>query len=178
MAANTIRRSTLLVAGTATAGALALTSAPAAFSASTASATSAASADATALRSARSGATTAATDVITCKARVHLPHYSHHAHAKDKHRVNVTADVKCDKRVASLKIKVRLLKNGKPYKTTGWKSNTGKNKISHNAARRCIKKQKYQGQAWVQVVFPPGYRPPTAATTVKSKVVTIRKCTR
>ncbi|MDL4775229.1 hypothetical protein [Actinomadura xylanilytica] len=171
MATKTIRRGSLLAAGAAVAGALALGAAP------VASAAPAAPTDGgTTLTATRSGVNAAAAAVITCKVRIHDPHYSHHAHAKDKHRVNVTADTKCTKKVASLRIKMRLYKNGKPYKTTGWKSNTGKNTISHSAARRCVKKQRYQGRAWVRVVFPPGYKPPTGSSTVTSKAVTIYKC--
>ncbi|GLW65872.1 hypothetical protein Arub01_41160 [Actinomadura rubrobrunea] len=170
MAATLIRRGTALAATGAVAGALLFASATPA----------AAGGDDAVLTATRGGVspTAAAADVIRCTLRVHQPHYSHHAHAADKHRVNVTADVKCTKRVARLRIKVRLYKNGQPYKTTGWKSNSGKNWISYNAARRCVKRQRYQGQAWAQVVFPPGYRPPAAAGTVKSRVVTINRCTR
>ncbi|TMR06370.1 hypothetical protein ETD83_04940 [Actinomadura soli] len=123
-------------------------------------------------------ATAAARPAIKCLLRVHLPHYSHHSDAQDKHRVNVTADVKCNRKVAALKIKVRLYKNGRVYKTTGWRSNVAKSKIAHNAARRCVKNQKYQGEAWAVVKFPPGYRPPVLNGHVKSRVVVIRKCKR
>ncbi|WP_019630802.1 hypothetical protein [Actinomadura atramentaria] len=115
-------------------------------------------------------------DVITCKITAHNPHYSHHAHAADKHRVNVTADVKCSKKVASIRLKVVLYKNGQKYKESGWKTATGKNRVSQNAARRCVKKQTYRAQALATVAFPPGYRPPTASGTAWSASVRINAC--
>jgi hypothetical protein len=122
------------------------------------------------------GASAAA--VIRCQIRTFNPHYSHHAHAQTKHRVNVTAKIQCTSRVAGLQIKVRLLKNGRAYKTTGWKRNAGKAYISFNAARRCVKNQRYQGEAWGIVAFPPRYVPPVARIYDKSPVVIIRRCAR
>jgi hypothetical protein len=115
-------------------------------------------------------------DVIHCELKVANPHYSHHAAAKDKDRVNVVATLKCDRSVSGMKIKVRLYKKGVKYKESGWKANNYKNSISVNAARRCVAKQKYQGQAWAYVWAPAGYQPPMAYMTIKSKVVYISKC--
>ncbi|MFI0484825.1 hypothetical protein [Actinomadura sp. 9N215] len=169
MSPRLVRRAALLASGLATAGAVTLTGLPAA---------SAAPAPGAASQLSAGTATAAARPSIRCLLRVHLPHYSHHSDAQDRHRVNVTADVKCNRKVAALKIKVRLYKNGRIYKTSGWRSNRGKAKIAHNAARRCVKNQKYQGEAWATVTFPPGYKPPVLNGHVKSKVVLIRKCKR
>ncbi|WP_018654990.1 hypothetical protein [Actinomadura flavalba] len=132
--------------------------------------------DLTARPTAKPKAGAAQADVITCKITAHNPHYSHHAHAADKHRVNVTADVKCTKKVGSLKIKVILYKNGKKYKESGWKTATGKNRVSTNAARRCVKKQTYQAKALATVVFPPRYTPPSGSGYDWSTKVRINAC--
>lgn len=128
------------------------------------------------------GATTVRTvdarsgDVITCKITTHLPHYSHHAHADNRHRVNVTADIKCSKSVAQLALRVVLYKNGKLYKQSGAKANAGRNKVSQNAARRCIKRQKYTGYSVGVVTFPPGYTPHTKQVKHTSATVRINAC--
>lgn len=115
-------------------------------------------------------------DIITCKITTHLPHYSHHAHAANRHMVNVTATITCTKKVAGLAIRVGLYKNGKLYKQSGGKANAGKNKIGQNAARRCIKKQKYTGVAKGVVTFPAGYTPHTKNVSDESKTVKINAC--
>ncbi|KAB2349478.1 hypothetical protein [Actinomadura rudentiformis] len=123
----------------------------------------------------------AAPKIIKCRAVAHNPHYSHHAHAADKHRVNIVGTVKCDKKVAKLRIKVVLYKGKSKnrlykYKESAWKTNYGKSSINHNAARRCVKKQYYKGVAFVQVVFPPGYKPPAGSAKPWSKTVYISAC--
>lgn len=115
-------------------------------------------------------------DVITCKLTTHLPHYSHHAHADNRHMVNVTADIKCTKGVARLALRVGLYKNGSLYKQSGTKANAGKNKVSQNAARRCVKRQKYTGYAAGVVTFPPGYTPHTKQVKHTSATVRINAC--
>ncbi|AZS75992.1 hypothetical protein DDE74_38565 [Streptomyces lydicus] len=115
-------------------------------------------------------------DVITCKITTHLPHYSHHAHADNRHRVNVTADIKCSKSVAKLALRVALYKNGRLYKQSGAKVNAGRNKVSQNAARRCIKRQKYTGYSVGVVTFPPGYTPHTKQVKHTSATVRINAC--
>ncbi|MFI0453805.1 hypothetical protein [Actinomadura sp. 6N118] len=123
----------------------------------------------------------AAPKIIKCRVVAHNPHYSHHAHAADKHRVNIVGTVKCDKRVAKIRIKVVLYKGKSKnrlykYKESAWKANYGKSSIGHNAARRCVKKQYYKGVAYAQVTFPPGYRPPAASGKAWSKTVYISAC--
>ncbi|MEU8996170.1 hypothetical protein AB0952_04440 [Streptomyces caniferus] len=115
-------------------------------------------------------------DVITCKITTHLPHYSHHAHADNRHMVNVTADIKCSKKVAQLAIRVGLFKNGTLYKQSGTRANLGKNKVSQNAARRCVKRQNYTGAAVGVVTFPPGYTPHTKQVKHTSATVRINAC--
>lgn len=115
-------------------------------------------------------------DVITCKITTHTPHYSHHAHADNKHRVNVTADIKCSKKVSRLSVQVGLYKNGSLYKKSSVKSSTGKNYVSQNAARRCVKKQTYAGVANGTVTFPPNYTPHTKSVSHQSSSVVIRAC--
>ncbi|MEW1748923.1 hypothetical protein ACIQU1_10990 [Streptomyces angustmyceticus] len=115
-------------------------------------------------------------DVITCKITTHLPHYSHHAHADNRHMVNVTADIKCSKRVAQLAIRVALYKNGRLYKQSGNRVNLGKNKVSQNAARRCVKRQNYTGYSTGVVTFPPGYTPHTKQVKHTSATVRINAC--
>ncbi|GAA0362152.1 hypothetical protein NE235_37040 [Actinoallomurus spadix] len=115
-------------------------------------------------------------DVITCKVTAHNPHYSHHAHAKNRDIVNVTADIKCSKKVASISIQVALYKNNTLYKKSAVKRNAGKNYISQNAARRCVKKQHYTGVAVGTVNFPPGYTPPSKSGRGQSKTVYIAAC--
>lgn len=115
-------------------------------------------------------------DVITCKITTHTPHYSHHAHAENKHRVNVTADIKCSKKVSRLSVQVGLYKNGSLYKKSAVKSSTGKNYVSQNAARRCVKKQTYTGAANGTVIFPPNYTPRTKNVSHQSSSVVIRAC--
>lgn len=119
---------------------------------------------------------TASRDVITCKITTHRPHYSHHADAENKHRVNVTADIKCSKKVSKLSVRVGLYKNGHIYKRSAVKSSTGKNKVSQNAARRCVKNQKYAGLANGVVTFPPNYTPRTKSVSDQSAGVVIRAC--
>ncbi|TYK46355.1 hypothetical protein FXF68_27635 [Actinomadura decatromicini] len=116
-------------------------------------------------------------DEIRCRINVHNPHYSHHGDFKGRNQVNVVADVKCGKPVAHLTIRVNLYKDGTLYKSSQ-RSNAGRAKISHNAARRCVKKKRYQGTAWADVVMPPGYLPPTQRIANKSEVVLIRQCKR
>ncbi|MEV0408079.1 hypothetical protein [Actinoallomurus sp. NPDC050550] len=115
-------------------------------------------------------------DVITCKITTHNPHYSHHAHAKNRDIVNVTADITCSKKVSGLSIQVALYKGKSLYKKSGVKKAYGKNRISQNAARRCIKKQNYTGVAAGTVVFPPGYTPPSKNVRSQSKTVYIAAC--
>ncbi|SCK52510.1 hypothetical protein [Streptomyces sp. WMMB 322] len=115
-------------------------------------------------------------DVITCKITTHTPHYSHHAHADNKHRVNVTADIKCSKKVSKLSIQVGLYKNGRIYKKSAVKSSAGKNRVSQNAARRCVKKQTYTGLANGLVTFPPNYTPRTKKVSHRSSDEVIRAC--
>ncbi|MFD5393540.1 hypothetical protein ACFWJW_04830 [Streptomyces sp. NPDC127097] len=128
------------------------------------------------------GATTVRTmdarsgDVITCKLTTHLPHYSHHAHADNRHMVNVTADIKCTKPVAQLALRVGLYKNGTLYKQSGAKVNRGRNKVSQNAARRCIKRQNYTGYSVGVVTFPPGYTPHTKQVKHTSATARINAC--
>lgn len=118
------------------------------------------------------------TAVIHCAIKADNPHYSHHAHAKNKHIVNAVGRVKCDHRVASIRIKIILFKNGnkEKYKETGWKSNTGKSSISHNAARRCLKNVRYMTAAYAYITAPPGYKPHTVYVKDYSSIVLIRKC--
>ncbi|MFC4905870.1 hypothetical protein [Actinomadura gamaensis] len=118
----------------------------------------------------------AAAKVIHCTIVAHNPHYSHHADAKNRSMVNVVGTVKCDHKVARISIRVGLYKNGHLYKQSGVKSNTGKSSISQNAARRCVKRQKYTGVAVASVVAPPGYTPPTASGRSVSKTVYISAC--
>ncbi|MGI5262079.1 hypothetical protein [Streptomyces angustmyceticus] len=115
-------------------------------------------------------------DVITCKITTHLPHYSHHAHADNRHMVNVTADIKCSKPVAQLAIRVALYKNGRLYKQSGNKVNAGKSKVGQNAARRCVKRQNYTGYSAGVVTFPPGYTPRTKQVNHTSSTVRINAC--
>jgi hypothetical protein len=115
-------------------------------------------------------------DVITCKITTHRPHYSHHADAENRHRVNVTADIKCTKKVSKLSVRVGLYKNGRIYKKSSVKSATGKNYVRQNAARRCVKNQKYAGLAKGVVTFPPNYTPRTKNVSDQSAGVVIRAC--
>lgn len=115
-------------------------------------------------------------DVITCKLSAHRPHYSHHADAKNKHRVNTTADITCSKKVSKLDVRVGLYKNGTIYKRSSVKSASGKKYVRQNAARRCIKKQRYAGLAKGVVTFPPGYSPRTKSVSDQSASVVIRAC--
>ncbi|MGW7575652.1 hypothetical protein [Streptomyces sp. NPDC054765] len=115
-------------------------------------------------------------DVITCKITTHRPHYSHHAHADNRHMVNVTADIKCTRKVAQLAIRVGLYKNGTLYKQSGPKTNAGRNKVSQNAARRCVKRQNYTGYAVGVVTFPPEYTPRTKQVKDTSATVRIYAC--
>ncbi|MCO5973924.1 hypothetical protein [Actinoallomurus soli] len=131
----------------------------------------------TATRTAGPGARAAA-DVITCKITAHNPHYSHHAHAKNRDIVNVTADITCTKKVAGISIQVALYKNNTLYKKSAVKRNAGKNYISQNAARRCVKKQHYTGVAVGTVNFPPGYTPSSKSGRSQSKTVYIAACTK
>ena len=124
----------------------------------------------------KTGTGTNSVDVITCKITTHLPHYSHHADADNRHMVNVTATTTCTKKVARLSIRVALYKNGNLYKQSSVKSNTGRNKIGQNAARRCVKKQKYTGYSKGVVTFPAGYTPHTKTVRDESKSVTINAC--
>lgn len=115
-------------------------------------------------------------DVITCKLTAHRPHYSHHADAKNRHRVNTTADISCTKKVSKLALRVGLYKNGKIYKRSSVTSTTGKNHVRQNAARRCVKKQRYTGAAKGVVTFPPRYTPRTKKVGAQSKTVVVRAC--
>ncbi|GAA4639504.1 hypothetical protein GCM10023196_101380 [Actinoallomurus vinaceus] len=115
-------------------------------------------------------------DVITCKITTHNPHYSHHADAKNRSMVNVTADIKCTKKVAGLAIQVVLFKEKARYKTSGVKKAYGKSSVSQNAARRCVKRHHYTGVAAGTVVFPAGYTPPSKNVRDQSKTVYIAAC--
>ncbi|MEV5747349.1 hypothetical protein AB0L00_05985 [Actinoallomurus sp. NPDC052308] len=114
--------------------------------------------------------------MITCKITTHSPRYSHHAHAKNRDIVNVTADIKCTKKVAAISIQVALYKNNTLYKKSGVKRNAGKNYLSQNAARRCVKKQHNTGVSVGTVVFPAGYTPPSQSGGSRSKTVYISAC--
>lgn len=116
-------------------------------------------------------------DRIKCEIETHNAHYSHHAGQKNRHRVNVVADIDCDNRsVTRLSMAVGLYKNGKIYKRSGVKTNYSKSFLKQNASRRCVKKQKYAGYAKGSVLFPPGYHPRTAKLADRGPERTIWKC--
>lgn len=93
---------------------------------------------------------------IECALKTSTAHVSGHV----PKNVNVVATVQCSAPVSGIKIKVQLLRNGHAYKTSGWVSNNGRAFIKGSAARRCVKRYHYQGQAWAFVWAPPGYQPP------------------
>ncbi|GAA3182944.1 MULTISPECIES: hypothetical protein [Streptomyces] len=115
-------------------------------------------------------------DVIHCKIHTANPHYSHHAHGENRHRVNVVATVTCTKPVAQLSERVGLYKNGTIYKRSGVATVAGKKFVKQNASRRCVKNKNYAGYAKASVLFPPGYSPRTAKLSDKSPTVKISKC--
>ncbi|MGW8375643.1 hypothetical protein [Streptomyces sp. ODS28] len=115
-------------------------------------------------------------DRIKCAIETHQAHYSHHAGQKSRHRVNVVADVTCDKPVPRISMAVGLYRNGKIYKRSGVRTNYNKAFLKQNASRRCVKKQKYAGYAKASVLFPPGYHPRTGKLADKGPERVIRKC--
>ncbi|MFI0453929.1 hypothetical protein [Actinomadura sp. 6N118] len=111
-------------------------------------------------------------DVIVCQVKMNNPHNSHHVRGT----INAQATVKCTKPVSGMKLRVKLLKNGKVRKTSLWKVNNGKSSIKQNAALTCQPKKRWQAIAEVWVWFPPKYIPAAGSSTVRSAVRTIQKC--
>jgi hypothetical protein len=102
----------------------------------------------------------AAADVITCTPQVQNPHNSSHVNGT----VNVVVTLSCSSSVTYISIRAALYRNGSLVKDSGSKTVYGTSKAQNNAAVPCSNAT-YQGWMSYYVQFPPGYTPPSGASS-------------
>lgn len=95
--------------------------------------------------------------VITCEVALADPHYSHHAHAKNRNWVNVKGGVTCNWKVTSLDTGL-WLSYGPLWESVSENWAKGKSKITDNTQADC-KPGPWHGQMDVEIIFPLGYIP-------------------
>ncbi len=105
---------------------------------------------------------------ITCTPQVQYPHKSTHVPGT----VNVVVTLTCTAPVSGINIRAALYRNGALVSDSGQKSFSGTSFASHNAAEPCHNAT-YQGWMSYGVAFPPGYVPPTGASSGFGPVVNI-----
>ena len=108
----------------------------------------------------RSGYMTAAASIITCYPNVQNPHKSTHVPGT----VNVVVTLTCTAPVPQINSRAALYRNGRLVKDSGQKSVYNTSFASHNAATACVSGW-HQGWMSYGVLFPPGYSPPTGASS-------------
>lgn len=105
---------------------------------------------------------------ITCTPQVQYPHKSTHVPGT----VNVVVTLSCTAPVSGINIRAALYRNGALVRDSGQKTVSGTSFASHNAAEPCHNAT-YQGWMSYGVAFPPGYVPPTGASSGFGPVVNI-----
>jgi hypothetical protein len=95
-----------------------------------------------------------------CATRVQHPHKSTHVPGN----VNVVVTLFCTAQVPQINIRAALYRNGSLVRDSGQKSVYNVSYAAHNAATPCVSGW-YQGWMSYSVLFPPGYSPPTGASS-------------
>lgn len=101
-------------------------------------------------------------DVIDCTIKANYPHDSGHVPGT----VNAVSTIFCTAPVTSLSIETSL-DLGPVQVASGSNSNGGSAFIQTNAATTCVPGE-YDNIAHGDIVFPPGYEPPTATINASS----------
>jgi hypothetical protein len=110
--------------------------------------------------------TTAA--VIVCTPNVQNPHNSSHVNGT----VNVVVTLSCTSVVPQINIRAALYFNGLLVRDSGQRTVNNSNFAQNNAAVPC-RNGTYQGWMSYGVLFPPGYVPPTGASSGFGNAVSI-----
>jgi len=116
----------------------------------------------------RPGGRATAADTIVCTPTVQNPHKSTHVPGT----VNVVVTLSCTQPVPGINIRAALYLNGLLVKDSGQKTVNNSAFAQHNAAVPC-QSGTYQGWMSYGVLFPPGYVPPTGASSGFGNVVSI-----
>ncbi|MEU1820190.1 hypothetical protein ABZ543_34165 [Streptomyces roseifaciens] len=116
----------------------------------------------------KSGSDADASAVIRCEGQVQRPHNSTHVPGT----INVVVTVSCTAPVPEITTRAALYKNGQLVNQSTLRTQRNTRSAQNNAAVRCSP-GKYRGWMYFKVVFPPGYRPPTASANALGQEVTL-----
>lgn len=123
---------------------------------------------ATAVRTAAGIGPAVTNATIVCTPNVQNPHNSSHVNGT----INVVVTLSCTGVVPQINIRAALYKNGLLVKDSGQKTVNNTTFAQNNAAVPCSNGT-YQGWMSYGVLFPPGYTPPTGASSGFGNAVNI-----
>ncbi|MFC5144966.1 hypothetical protein [Streptomyces aureoversilis] len=106
--------------------------------------------------------------MIRCQGQVQRPHNSTHVPGT----INVVVTVSCSAPVPQITTRAALYKNGHLVHQSTLRTQTNTRSAQNNAAVRCSPGN-YRGWMYFKVVFPPGYRPPTASANALGQEVAL-----
>lgn len=155
--------------GLATTALIGLAAVPAGAASSAPTAAAPASVESTGAHAASlSSAPSGAAKAIVCTPQVQNPHNSSHVNGT----VNIVVTLKCTSAVPQINIRAALYFDGRLVKQSGQRTVRNSSSAKNNAAVPC-RSGTYQGWMSFGVLFPPGYVPPTGASSGFGRAVPI-----
>lgn len=111
--------------------------------------------------------------VITCRSNTDNPHKSH----TDPRRANVHVNITCTANVARIAVRGAIYRDGRLASTSARDSVTaGRRSAANHANTACINNHVYGSWVGGEIIFPPGYRPPTGRVSAVGRSARITNC--